>query len=86
MDAPGLTVLVSDHGATPAGPPLPLRRILAGAGLLAAEDRGGRDLGDIDWQHTLAAPQGSCYVRLNLKGREPQGVVAPDAPTRSATR
>ena len=78
-DAPALTVLVSDHGATPAGPPLPLRRILAGAGLLAAEDRGARDLGDIDWQHTLAAPQGSCYVRLNLKGREPQGIVAPEA-------
>lgn len=79
VDAPALTVLVSDHGATPAGAPLPLRRILAGAGLLTAEDRGGRDLADIDWQHTLAAPQGSCYVRLNLAGREPQGVVAPDA-------
>jgi predicted AlkP superfamily phosphohydrolase/phosphomutase len=72
-------VLVSDHGATPAGTPLSLRRILAGAGLLTAEDRGGRDLADIDWQHTLAAPQGSCFVRLNLKGREPQGIVAPEA-------
>ncbi len=78
VGAPALTVLVSDHGATPHGPPLPLRRILAGADLLTAEDRGGRDLGDIDWQHTLAAPQGSCYVRLNVKGREPQGIVAPD--------
>ena len=79
VDATALTVLVSDHGATPAGAPLPLRRILAGAGLLTAEDRGGRDLADIDWQHTLAAPQGSCYVRVNLAGREPHGVVAPDA-------
>jgi predicted AlkP superfamily phosphohydrolase/phosphomutase len=77
VDAPALTVLVSDHGATPAGPPLPLRRILAGAGLLTAEDRGGHDLAGIDWQHTLAVPQGSCYVRLNLEGREPLGVVAP---------
>ena len=79
VDAPALTVLVSDHGATPHGAPLPLRRILASAGLLAAEDRGDPDLADIDWQRTLAAPQGSCFVRLNLKGREPQGVVAPDA-------
>jgi len=77
VDAPALTVLVSDHGATPHGAPLPLRRILAGAGLLTAEDRGGRDLADIDWEHTLAAPQGSCYIRLNLKGREPHGIVAP---------
>jgi predicted AlkP superfamily phosphohydrolase/phosphomutase len=79
VEAPALTVLISDHGATPAGVPLPLRRILAGAGLLAAEDRGGRDLADIDWKHTLAVPQGSCYIRLNVKGREPEGVVAPDA-------
>ena len=78
VDTPALTVLVSDHGATPAGAPLPLRRILAGAGLLTAEDRGGRDLADIDWRHTLAAPQGSCFIRLNLKGREPHGIVAPD--------
>jgi predicted AlkP superfamily phosphohydrolase/phosphomutase len=61
------------------GPALPLRRIVAGAGLLAAEDRGGRDLAGIDWQHTVAAPKGSCYVRPNLKGREPHGIVAPDA-------
>ena len=79
VHAPALTVLVSDHGATPSGSPLPLRRILAGAGLLTAEDRGGHDLADIDWEHTLAAPQGSCYVRLNLKGREPHGIVAPGA-------
>ncbi len=79
VDTPALTVLVSDHGATPAGAPLPLRRILAGAGLLTAEDRGAMDLADIDWERTLAAPQGSCFVRLNVKGREPHGIVAPDA-------
>ncbi len=75
VDAPALTVLVSDHGATPAGSPVPLQRILADAGLLTAEDRGGRDLADIDWERTLASPQGSCYVRLNIAGRERHGIV-----------
>jgi predicted AlkP superfamily phosphohydrolase/phosphomutase len=78
VDAPALTVLVSDHGATPAGPAVPLRRILADAGLLSAEDRGGRDLGEIEWGRTLAAPHCSCYVRVNVVGRERQGVVMPD--------
>ena len=79
-DTPALVALVSDHGAKPAGARVPLRDILAGAGLLATGDDGGSDLagGDpvgIAWERTLAAPQGSCYVRVNLAGREPQGVV-----------
>jgi len=32
---------------------------------------------DIDWEQTLAAPQGSCFVRVNLAGRDPRGVVPP---------
>ncbi len=90
IDAAGesaLIALVSDHGATPPGPAVPLQRILCDAGLLAVEERAAlpRDLADpgtpdrIDWTRTLAVPQGSCYVRLNLRGREPHGSVAPDA-------
>ena len=85
-----LTVLVSDHGVVPPGRPAPLTAILHEAGLLAVS-RGGsgggpddEDLGSgspggdgvaIDWRQTLAAPQGSCFVRLNLAGREPLGIV-----------
>jgi predicted AlkP superfamily phosphohydrolase/phosphomutase len=90
-DEPVLVALVSDHGATPPGPPVPMLRILRDAGLLSVEgpaSDGGRGVrsgpvdpsGDgerIDWSRTLAAPQGSCYVRLNLVGREPCGVVEP---------
>ena len=85
VDGPALAVLVSDHGATPAGSTVPLRRILADAGLLTevrAESGGGSDAPGgtgIDWAGTFAVPQGSCFVRVNLKGREPHGVVAPDA-------
>jgi hypothetical protein len=76
---PALTVLVSDHGAKPAGERVPLRRILAEAGLLAEQAGGDNAVSaepaDVDWDQTLAAPQGSCYVRVNLAGRDPRGVV-----------
>ena len=79
--SPALTVLVSDHGAKPAGERVPLRRILADADLLAEQPGGGgassAGPADIDWGQTLAAPQGSCYVRVNLAGRDPRGVVPP---------
>ena len=74
-----LTVLVSDHGVVPPGVPLPLSSILREAGLLTvAEGSGASGPGeDIDWSRTLAFPQGTCFVRLNLSGREPRGVVEP---------
>jgi predicted AlkP superfamily phosphohydrolase/phosphomutase len=65
-----LVVLVSDHGAMPPGQALPLASILRDAGLLLT-DTDGR----VDWSRTLAAPQGTCFVRLNRAGREPQGIV-----------
>jgi len=32
----------------------------------------------IDWEHTIAVSQRSSYVYLNLKGREPHGIVEPE--------
>jgi len=82
---PALTVLVSDHGATPRTDFVPVETILADAGLLAYVEESERELTmygypipGVDWQHTLAIPQRSCYVYVNLKGRDPQGVVEPD--------
>ena len=55
---------------------MPLRHILADAGLLAEQPatcavcEGASPT--IDWEQTLAAPQGSCYVRVNLAGRIPR--------------
>ncbi len=65
-----LVVLVSDHGVMPPGQPVPLAGILRDAGLYVT-DADGR----VDWEQTLAAPQGTCFVRLNRTGREPRGVV-----------
>ena len=71
-----LIVLTSDHGAKPSGRPFPLAQILEEAGLLAYREEGGRRV--VDWDKTLAVPQRSCYVYVNLKGRDPHGVVPPE--------
>ena len=75
-EAPALVALVSDHGAKPGGARVPLRRLLAGAGLLAEQAGDAAVPAAIDWTRTLASPQGSCYVRVNLAGRDPGGVVS----------
>ena len=74
MDEETLFVIASDHGGTPDRQ----RRVtvdeaLAAAGLLVYAD-GGRE---IDWTRTAAAPVGLGHVFLNLKGREPDGIVDP---------
>ena len=89
MDEPAFTVLVSDHGATPATRLVPLPRILIDAGLLslragASLPRSARGhtyadpIPGLEWERTLALPYGSCHVYVNLRGREPHGVVASD--------
>ncbi len=78
MEAAGpeaLIALVSDHGGDTQ---LPLRhdrpsvnQILRDNGWLVADDEGG-----IDWNRSVAYGR-SHYVFLNLKGRDPDGVVEP---------
>jgi len=34
-------------------------------------------LGEIDWSKTRAVPNRSCFIYVNLKGRDPQGIVDP---------
>ncbi len=73
-----LVVIVSDHGAVPSPHGhVPVRRILQEAGLLATKEdpETGREV--IDWSKTKAVPQRSVFVYVNLKGRDPQGIVEP---------
>jgi predicted AlkP superfamily phosphohydrolase/phosphomutase len=65
-------VVVSDHGGLPSKAPVDIARLLRDAGLLA-EDENGRD-----WSRTRAYPHGGMFVNVNLVGREPKGVVAPE--------
>jgi len=88
-----LTVLVSDHGATADGPFLNPYDILVPAGLTSLMSTGSAG-GIEDWaaarirkrgwtsrpdvSQSKALPQRICYVYVNLKGRDPEGIVEPE--------
>ena len=88
-----LIVTISDHGAVPDGPYVNPVKILAAAGLLTLKGENAgwgkaqnpkfehykEMLGlDADPAQSRAMPQRSCYVYVNLKGRDPQGIVEPE--------
>ena len=65
--------LISDHGAKATNGPGPnIRKPLVDAGLMVSNPDG-----TIDWSKTRAVPQRSVYVYVNLKGRDPDGIVEP---------
>ena len=71
-----LVVITSDHGAKADNGEFRPHWPLEEAGLLVYRDdeKGERA---IDWSRTKAVPQRTCYVYVNLKGRDPDGVVEP---------
>ena len=76
-DEKTLFVVVSDHGATPHVASVDVWKILEEAGLLSLKrDEAGR--WTIDWSRTKAVPQRNCYIYVNLKGRDPHGIVEPE--------
>jgi predicted AlkP superfamily phosphohydrolase/phosphomutase len=69
-----LVVVVSDHGSIATRAQFNAAEALKRAGLLITKrDPDGREA--IDWEKTKAVPQRAVYVYVNLKGRDPQGVV-----------
>jgi predicted AlkP superfamily phosphohydrolase/phosphomutase len=79
LDDETVFCLVSDHGGTPTTYGLTdVNAYLERAGLLSYEigDGGERR---IDWTKTRAAAQGVVNIIVNLKGREPTGIVEPGA-------
>ena len=72
-----LFIVVSDHGATCRGEDdIDIYEILKDGGLLSYEEP-FPGLREIDWGKTKAVPNRSSYVYVNLKGRDPQGIVEP---------
>lgn len=73
-----LVIVVSDHGAVPTlSRNFAMSKILREAGLTVYKtDEEGNEV--IDWSKTRAVPQRSCYVYVNLKGRDPDGIVEPE--------
>jgi predicted AlkP superfamily phosphohydrolase/phosphomutase len=79
MDEDTLFVIASDHGGTPDK----YRRVsveeaLSEAGLLTYKSGSATGQRVVDWFRTKAAPLGLGNVYLNLEGREPEGIVAPE--------
>ncbi|MHB1135055.1 MAG: alkaline phosphatase family protein [Chloroflexota bacterium] len=88
-----LVVLVSDHGATSDGQMFNPFEALGKAGLCVLSDKveenlGGGLLGElmrrrgmgfrIDAQKSKAMPQRAVHIYVNLKGRDPEGIVEPE--------
>jgi predicted AlkP superfamily phosphohydrolase/phosphomutase len=70
-----LVAVISDHGGTPGRwPQVSVARVLEEAGWLAYCDSSHTQ---VDWSRTRAHPVGIVNVYLNLKGREPDGIVEP---------
>ena len=72
-----LIVVVSDHGCIPFNKCLFLNNLLAREGLLKfkKDPETGRII--IDWSKTKAYAQRAIHIYVNLKGRDPHGIVNP---------
>lgn len=86
LDEGWTVILLSDHAQVaseyeplvigdPSGTCVGLMQEL---GLTALKkDEEGNDLPEIDWEHTYAVQQRANHIYLNLKGREPHGIIDP---------
>lgn len=81
-------ILTSDHGllcaaedepAVPVGDPFGINiKVMQELGYtVMKKDENGNDLREIDWSKTTAVAQRGIYIYLNLKGRNPEGIVDP---------
>ncbi len=68
-----LVAVVSDHGATTWVTNVNVSQILIDKGLMVVDP----DTRQVVWEKTRAVPQRSCHVYVNLKGRDPHGIVEP---------
>ena len=75
MDDETLLVVVSDHGLTPSVRQASVNNFLRRQGYLAADFEDGKAI--IDWSRTRAVMHPFTQVWVNLKGRDPQGIVEP---------
>ncbi len=77
-----IIAVCADHGAIATTDDYFPMEILHNAGLTTYTDYDFNNLSwrneGIDWSKTKAYCMGSCYVNVNLKGREPCGIVEPE--------
>ncbi len=71
-DEETIIALISDHGAKPTTGRFGINRILKEGGFLTRNERR-----EVDWSRTRAIGHGAVHIFINLKGRDPQGIVEP---------
>ncbi len=84
VDEDTIVMVVSDHGGAPIYRHVYLNAWLQSRGYLRAAEplspaRGPRKTSGVEWEHTRACMFGTGGIWLNVRGREPRGVVAPGA-------
>jgi hypothetical protein len=74
-----LVVVVSDHGGSPNQfQAVHIEDVLEQAGFLVYQDSANGQR-EVDWSRTRAANVGLVHIFINLQGRDPTGIVAPEA-------
>jgi len=81
-DEDTVVIALSDHGGTPIYRHVYLNAWLQSRGYLQAVDppsppTGPRKVSRVAWEHTRACMFGTGGIWLNVRGREPQGIVTP---------
>jgi len=78
VPADSLIILVSDHGAVPTTRHgVDAYGVLKDAGLMVTRSDPETGEEKVDWSKTRAVTQRSVHIYVNLKGRDPQGIVEP---------
>jgi len=67
-----IIALISDHGAKPTAGRFGINRILQQGGFLSRNEKR-----EINWSKTRAIGEGSVHIYINVKGRDPHGIVKP---------
>lgn len=65
-----IMAIISDHGSNPAGENFNINSVLEQKGLLSRDGKGR-----VDWSRTKAIGEGSSHIWINMKGRDPHGIV-----------
>ena len=75
----GLVCAEEDEPAVPIGDPFGINiKVMEELGYtVMKKDADGNDLREIDWEKTTAVAQRGIYIYINLKGRNPHGIVDP---------
>jgi predicted AlkP superfamily phosphohydrolase/phosphomutase len=77
VDEDTLVIVVADHGAVTWNHHLAVDHILQHKGLQVVEKDPATGASRIDWSKTKAVSQRGSYIYVNLKGRDPDGIVEP---------